>query len=134
MQKDKAPSIEQVLVEAATKSILKLFGEGSLIAPDYANRMKVPAALIERIYGLIDYEKVVAILGEKINEQVAVTNDVKKALCHQPTRERLRGVVAAELEKIRSEQRDTLPGVTAAELTKERRPNGESSYSLLSQV
>jgi hypothetical protein len=126
MQKEKETTpIEQVLVEAATKSILKLFGEGSLIAPDYANRMKVPADLIERIYGLIDYEKVVAILGEKINEQVAVkithlmteelTNDVKKALCHQPTRERLRGVVAAELEKIRSEQRDTLPGVTAAQ-------------------
>jgi hypothetical protein len=126
MQKEKETTpIEQVLVEAATKSILKLFGEGSLIAPDYANRMKVPADLIERIYGLIDYEKVVAILGEKINEQVAVkithlmteelTNDVKKALCHQPTRERLRGVVAAELEKIRSEQRDTLPAVTAAQ-------------------
>jgi hypothetical protein len=42
-----------------------------------------------------------------------ITSDIKSVLSHQPTRERLRGVVAAELLSIKSEARAALPGVPA---------------------
>jgi uncharacterized membrane protein YheB (UPF0754 family) len=130
--KDKL-SIEQLIVEAAGRSILKLFNDGSLIAPDYANRVKIPADLVQRIYAQIDYDKVVKIMGAQINEMVAsritramteeLTSDIKHVLSHEPTRLRLRGVVAAELLSIKSEHRSSLPGITAAEMA-QTRPSG----------
>ena len=106
-------SLEQEILRAARHSIVKLFGDGSLVAPDYANRVKVPADLAKRVYDLIDYNEVLAQLKPKINEMVAnrilgslteeLGNDVKQTLCHGPTRLRLRMVVAQELDAIKSE-------------------------------
>jgi hypothetical protein len=44
-----------------------------------------------------------------------ITSDIKSVLSHQPTRERLRGVVAAELLSIKAESRAALPSVPARE-------------------
>ena len=119
------PSIEQVLVEVATGAVVKLFREGQLVAPDYTNRIKLPADLVQRIYAQIDYDKVVEIMGGQINEMVAtritramteeITSDIKSVLSHQPTRERLRGVVAAELLSIKAEARAAPPDAPARE-------------------
>jgi hypothetical protein len=106
-------SVEQTLIDAATESVISLFKRGDLLMPDYHNRVKIPADLVQRIYAQIDHDKVVRIMGDQINEMVAtkitnamvteITGDVKHVLSHGPTRERLRLVVATEIEKIKVE-------------------------------
>jgi len=101
---------ETEVLNAAKNSIVKMFADGSLIGPDYANRIKVPADLTQRVYDLIDYEAVLAILRPKVIEMVAdriaaalsqeLTTDVKKVLAHEPTRMRLRAVVLRELDAL----------------------------------
>lgn len=101
-------TLEQEIVSAARRSIVKLFTDGSMIAPDYANRLKVPTDLVQRVYALIDYDEVMTHLRPKINELVAdritaalaqeLTTDVKKILSHEPTRLRLRLAVMNVLE------------------------------------
>lgn len=103
---------EKAVIDAAQQSIVKMFNDGNLVMPDYANRVKLPADLVQKVYTLIDYEAVLELLRPKINELVAtkithalteeLTNDTKKLLSHEPTRLRLRMVVANELDKIKS--------------------------------
>lgn len=104
-------TLEQEILRAARRSIVKLFADGSFVMPDYSNRLQVPANLVQRVYGLIDYDAVIEALRPKINELVAdriaaalsqeLTGDVKKVLSHEPTRLRLRLAVMNELEKAR---------------------------------
>lgn len=101
-------TFEQELIAAARRSLVKLFTDGSMVTPDYANRLKVPADLVQRVYSLIDYDEVMKHLRPKINELVAdriaaalsqeLTNDVKKVLSHEPTRLRLRLAVMNVIE------------------------------------
>lgn len=101
-------TFDEEIVAAARRSIIKLFTDGTMIAPDYANRLKIPANLVERAYSLIDYDEVMSRLRPHINELVAeriaaalsqeLTNDVKKILSHEPTRLRLRLAVMQALE------------------------------------
>lgn len=101
---------EREIVAAAKASIIKLFRDGGVVAPDYANRVKVPADLANRVYALIDYEQVLTELRPMINQMVADTIvasiaselkvDVKKALSHEPTRLRLRAVVSQEMDAL----------------------------------
>jgi hypothetical protein len=101
-------TFEQEIVAAARRSIVKMFSDGNLVMPDYENRLKVPANLVQRVYALIDYDEVMACLRPKINELVAdriaaalsqeLTGDVKKVLAHEPTRLRLRLAVMNVLE------------------------------------
>jgi tyrosine-protein phosphatase YwqE len=107
------PSVEQTLIELATQSVIALFKNGDVIMPDYHNRIKIPSDLVQRIYSQINQDEVVRIMGTQINEMVAtkitnamvteITSDVKHVLSHAPTRERLRLVVATEIEKIKVE-------------------------------
>jgi hypothetical protein len=109
MAEENEDSFAQAIMNAARRSIVKMFNEGSFIMPDYANRLKVPSDLVNRVYGLIDYETVIEILRPKINEMVAdriaaalsqeLTGDVKKVLSHEPTRMRLRFAVLSALEE-----------------------------------
>jgi hypothetical protein len=104
-------SIEKRLLEAALHAVIKALKNDGILVPNYSRRMEIPQDIIERIYNQIDYNKVVAIMGAQINEMVAtkitatmtteITSDVKSVLSHGPTRERLRTVVAAEIEKIK---------------------------------
>lgn len=106
---DLETSFEKEILRAAKHSIVKMFNEGNFVMPDYANRLKVPTDLVNRVYGLIDYDLVIAALRPRINDMVAdriaaalsqeLTNDVKKVLSHEPTRLRLRLAVMNELEK-----------------------------------
>jgi len=106
----KEPTFEEAIVAAAKHSIVKLFSDGNMIAPDYANRIKVPPELTQKVYDLVDYEAVLAILRPKVIEMVAdriasalsqeLTTDVKKVLSHEPTRMRLRAVVLREIDLI----------------------------------
>jgi hypothetical protein len=105
-----ASEFEKAIIDAAQQSVIKLFREG-LIAPDYANRIKLPAELVQKVYALIDHDEILAALRQEINAIAAktivnsmvteITNDVKKVLCHEPTRLHLRVVVARELEALR---------------------------------
>ena len=103
-----ASEFEQDVLNAAKRSVVKLFSEQALIAPDYANRVKIPADLVQRVYGLIDYDEVIAALKPKMADMVAdriaaalsqeLTNDVKRVLSHEPTRFRLRAAVLRVLD------------------------------------
>jgi hypothetical protein len=104
---------ENDVLDAAKRSVVKLFESGVMMAPDFHNRVQIPSDLAQKVYGLVDYEAVLDALRPKINDIVAtkithalteeLTNDVKKLLSHEPTRTRLRYVLAAELDKIRVE-------------------------------
>lgn len=111
MKKNTDETFGRDLLEAAKRSLVKSFADGTFILPDYANRMKIPSDLTAKVYGLINYDEVIAILRPKINELVAdriaaalsqeLTNDVKKVLSHEPTRLRLRTAVVNVLgEKV----------------------------------
>jgi hypothetical protein len=42
--------MEEIMVELATQSDVRIFKDGRLIAPNYHNRMKIPDDLVARIY------------------------------------------------------------------------------------
>lgn len=102
---------EKDVLDAAKRSIVKVFTEGGFVLPDYANRYKIPADLVQRVYALVDYDKVIAALEPRINDLVAdriaaalaqeLTNDIKTILSDRNTRERLRGAVRGVLEQAR---------------------------------
>lgn len=107
-----ASEFEKTIMEAAQRSVVKMFNEGNLVMPDYANRVKIPPEFVSQVYALIDWQAVLESLRPKINEFVATKithamteelgNDVKRILSHEPTRLRLRMVVASELDQLKS--------------------------------
>jgi len=103
-------AFEQKLLASAQQQILKMFSDGSLVMPDYANRIKIPADLVQKIYSLIDYDAVLELLRPKINELVAkkilhvlteeLSADVKKTMSTGPIRDKLKATLTVELAKV----------------------------------
>jgi len=103
-------TFEQKLLASAQQQILKMFSDGSLVMPDYANRIKIPADLVQKIYSLIDYDQVLELLRPKINELVAkkilhvlteeLSADVKKTMSTGPIRDKLKATLTVELAKV----------------------------------
>jgi hypothetical protein len=100
-------TLEETLVDLARQAIVKMFKEGTFILPDYAARIKIPQALVDRVYGLIDYDEVLDLLRPKINGIVAdriaahisqeLGHDVKRTLGNEEMRNRLRLAVTQAL-------------------------------------
>lgn len=79
--------------------------------PPYNQRPTLPADVVQKVYALINVDQVLDSLRAEINERVAtmicqnmleeLKTDVKKVLSHEPTRLRLRMIVAGEIDKIK---------------------------------
>ena len=67
---------EIALKSAAEKAVLKIISEGSWIAPDYANRFKIPASMLEDIEELAD--KIINRMAEEISTDVKQILSVKE--------------------------------------------------------
>lgn len=104
---------EEALKQAAERSILKIVLEGSWVQPDYANRFKLPADLLQEIYGLIDREALKAAIAKRLETELAdrivnhlaaeISTDIKQILSDKERREAIREVARKHLINIAGE-------------------------------
>lgn len=102
--------IELALKTAAEKSILKIISEGSWIAPDYNNRVKLPSDFMQQVWALVDTKKVQACMAGRLERELAdrivnalaaeMATDIKQILSVQERREALRQVARDHIEQI----------------------------------
>lgn len=101
---------EQAIKTAAEKSVLRIISEGSWIAPDYANRYKIPADFLADIWRLIDSDKLKVELAHRLEIELAdrivnhmaaeIASDVKQILSVKERRETLRNIARENMETI----------------------------------
>jgi hypothetical protein len=104
---------EKALKTAAESSLLKIITEGGWIAPDYANRFKVPPDLLQDIYGLIDREALKVAIAKRLEAELAdrivnalaaeIATDIKQILSVKERREAIREVARKHLIGIADE-------------------------------
>ena len=97
---------ELAVKTAAEKAVLKIITEGSWIAPDYANRFKLPAD----VWKLVDQNQIKRHLAARIEEEMAdrlvnhiaaeLATDIKQILSVPERREALRHVARQHMESI----------------------------------
>lgn len=100
-------NFEQALKDAAEKSILRIITEGSWVQPDYENRFKLPADLLQEIYGLIDREALKRAIARRLEDELAdrivnqlateISTDIKQILSVKERREAIREVARKHL-------------------------------------
>lgn len=101
---------EQQLINAVHESVIKMVRDGQLIAPDYANRPKVPAAKVHEIYEAINWDNVRAKVMDKVEDRCAdhilnsmateIATDVKQVLSNKELREEVRAFVRAGIKRV----------------------------------
>ena len=101
---------ENAIKRAAESSLLKIISEGQWIAPDYANRFKIPGDLMARVYALVDTDAVCSRMAERLNEELAdrivnhlaaeISADVKQILSNKERREALRSIARQHIGNV----------------------------------
>ncbi len=101
---------ELAVKTAAEKAVLKIITEGGWIAPDYANRFKIPVDFLADVWGLIDPAKVKQALTFRLEDELAerimnhmaseIATDIKQILSVQERREAIRGIARAHFNQI----------------------------------
>lgn len=101
---------EQSVKAAAEKAVLKIIAEGQWIAPDYANRFKIPPDMLADIWRLVDADKIKAKMVERLENELAdrimnhmaaeMATDVKQILSVQERREALRSIAREHMNTI----------------------------------
>lgn len=101
---------EQALKHAAEKSVLKIISEGGWIAPDYANRFRIPPELLQDIWKLVDVEAIKRKMAARLEDELAdrvihamaaeIATDVKQILSVKERREALRAVAREHMDHI----------------------------------
>ncbi|MHB8408323.1 MAG: hypothetical protein ACYDHY_09595 [Acidiferrobacterales bacterium] len=113
---------ETAVKEAAEKAVLKIISDGSWVAPDYANRFKLPPEMMNEIWGMVDQESLKKKMAARLEQELAdrivnhlaaeIATDVKQILSVQERREALRHLARQHLEGIMSGQ--IVPTATSA--------------------
>lgn len=101
---------EEALKQAAERSLLKMVMDGGWIQPDYANRFKVPADLLQDVYAMIDRDALKAAIAKRLEEELAdrvvnhlaaeISTDIKQILSVRERREAIREVARKHLTDI----------------------------------
>lgn len=101
---------ELEIKNAAEKAVLKIVSDGGWVAPDYANRFKIPADFMADIWKLVDVEKIktnmAKILEQELAERVInsmaaeIATDVKSILSVKERREALRHYARQNMDNI----------------------------------
>jgi Mg/Co/Ni transporter MgtE len=96
--------------QAAEKAVIKIIAEGGWIAPDYANRLKLPADFMTQVWALVDQDKVKKHLAERLEQELAdrmvnhmaaeLSTDIKQILSVTERREALRSLVRDHMNAI----------------------------------
>lgn len=103
---------EQAIKTAAEKSVLRIISDGGWIAPDYANRYKIPADFLADVWKLVDSDKLKIELARRLEIELAdrivnhmaaeIASDVKQILSVKERRETLRNIARENMENIMS--------------------------------
>lgn len=103
-------TFEQQLTEAVQQSVLKMVRDGNLVVPDYAARAKVPAAKVQELYDSVDWNRVRAIVIERVEERCAdsilnsmateMATDIKQVLSNKELREEVRSFIRAGINRV----------------------------------
>jgi hypothetical protein len=114
-------NLEVAIKVAAEKAVLKIISDGSWIAPDYANRFKIPREMLEDVWKLVDIEKVKRAMASRLEEELAnriinrmaeeISTDVKQILSVTERREALRHVAREHMNEIMRCGLITSPGL-----------------------
>lgn len=101
---------EMALKAAAEKSLLKIISEGQWIENSYANRFKIPADMLARVYALVDADAIARRLADRLNEELAdrivnhmaaeISTDVKQLLSDKERRESLRAIARQHIDTV----------------------------------
>jgi hypothetical protein len=103
-------TFEQQLTEAVQQSVLKMVRDGNLVVPDYAARAKVPPAKVQELYDSIDWNRVRAVVMDRIEERCAdsvlnnmateMATDIKQVLSNKELREEVRSFIRAGIKRV----------------------------------
>lgn len=104
---------EEAVAQHAQKSILKMLGEGSWIAPDYNSRFKLPPEMLAEVWAMVDIEGLKRKMADRIESELAdrivnhmaaeLATDIKQLLSVQERREAIRSVAREHLSHIMQE-------------------------------
>lgn len=102
--------IEQRIKEAAENAVVKIIQEGGWIAPDYANRFKIPPDFLQDVWSMVDVQGIKRQLAVRIEQELAdrivnhiaaeLSTDIKNILSVQERREAIRAVARENIERI----------------------------------
>jgi hypothetical protein len=101
---------EQALKTAAEKSVLKIISEGQWVAPDYANRFKLPAEFMADVWTLVDANGLKRALAVRLEAELAdrivnhmaaeIATDIKQLLSVKERREELRAIARKYIDEL----------------------------------
>lgn len=101
---------EKAVSSATQKAVLKMIGEGSWIATDYANRFKIPAEMLADVWKMVDIEGLKRKMADRIESELAdrivnhmaaeLATDIKQLLSVAERREAIRSVAREHLSHI----------------------------------
>lgn len=101
---------EIALKLASEKAVLKMIADGSWLAPDYANRFKIPVDMMADIWKMIDVNKLKRKMAYRLEEELAdriinrmaeeISTDVKQILSVKERREALRHIAREHMDTI----------------------------------
>lgn len=102
-----AESFEKSVVKAVQGSIIKKLSDDSLFEINYNDRVKIGSDKIREVYSLVDWNKIMGIVREKIELHIAdkiVNNlatelgtDIKQIMCNTELREDLRATLRGKI-------------------------------------
>ena len=101
---------ESAIASAAQKAVLKVITEGSWIQPDYSNRFKLPAEILQQVWAMVDVESIKKHMADRIESELAdrivnhmaaeLATDIKQLLSVPERRESIRHVAREHLSHI----------------------------------
>lgn len=101
---------EKAVKTGAERAVLKIISEGQWIAPDYANRFKLPGEFMADVWKLVDADKLRAQLAARLEQELAdrivnhlaaeIATDVKQLLSVKERREALRALARQHMESV----------------------------------
>jgi hypothetical protein len=101
---------ERAVKTAAERAVLKIIADGSWVAPDYANRFKLPGYFLDDCWRLVDVAKVKARFVERLESELAdrminamaaeLATDIKQILSVAERREMLRSLARQHMDAV----------------------------------
>jgi hypothetical protein len=101
---------EMAVKTAAEKSVLKIISDGQWVAPDYANRFKLPADFVADVWKLVDADGLKRALATRLEAELAdrivthmaaeISTDIKQLLSVKERREELRAMARKYIDEL----------------------------------
>lgn len=103
-------TFEEQIIESIQKKIILDIQKANMVDFPYNERIKVPSDIVKRAYAEIDHERILKIVKEQIEEQIAksivgsllteTANDTKKMMCDPELRQQIRNKIYPQIMKL----------------------------------